>query len=54
MTLTLRYEHTRLALSTGYEAQLCVFHHKAKVIRKPMWWYITLSHPTFPNEQQQT
>ena len=31
VTLTLRSEHARLAISTGYEAQLCVFHHKATV-----------------------
>ena len=31
VTLTLRSKHARLAISTGYEAQLCVFHHKATV-----------------------
>ena len=47
VTLTLRSEHARLAISTGSEAQLCVFHHQATVTLMPMRWDITLSHPFY-------
>ena len=47
VTLTLRSEHARLAIYTGSEAQLCVFHHKATVTLMPMRWDITLSHPFY-------